>query len=233
MKTKNIKAILFDSGNVLNYPKTGNWIIPPIFYDIVHESVWTSLDNEQLEDAFSKGFEYLGGNHLVKSEIEEFELFTEFHNIIFNNYLDLNFSSSIIEEITKDTVYNDEKYIFYDDVFEVIPELSKNYKLGLVSDTWPSQERVYRNAGLRKYFSTFVMSAILGVRKPDELMFKTALSELNVKPEEAIFIDDSIKNIQGAQKLGINTLLMVRGENQNNTSNVEHINSISDIYKYL
>lgn len=233
MKKNNIKAILFDSGNVLNYPKTGNWIIPPIFYDIIHENVLTSIKNEQLEDAFSKGFEYLGGNHLIKTETEEFELFTEFHNIIFNDHLKLNLSKADIDEITKDTVYNDEKYIFYDDVHKVIPELSKDYKIGLVSDTWPSQERVYINAGLRKYFSTFVMSALLGVRKPDELMFKTALAELDIRPEEAIFIDDSINNVKGAQKLGINTLLMVREEKKNDELNVKYINSLSEIYKFL
>lgn len=35
---KTIKAILFDSGNVLNYPRTGNWFIPPNFYRYIDET---------------------------------------------------------------------------------------------------------------------------------------------------------------------------------------------------
>lgn len=31
----NIKAILFDSGRILNIPKTGHWFIPPNFMKII------------------------------------------------------------------------------------------------------------------------------------------------------------------------------------------------------
>ncbi len=105
-------------------------------------------------------------------------------------------------------MYNDRKFLFPNEVFQIIPKLSKNYKLGIISDTWPSLERVFKNVGLRGYFSTFVMSSKLGVNKPDELMFTTALDELKIKPEEAIFIDDNEMNVEGAQELGMEGILM-------------------------
>lgn len=51
----------------------------------------------------------------------------------------------------------------------------------MVSDAWPSLENVFRKAGLRDCFSSFVISSIKGIRKPHELMYKAALKELGVK----------------------------------------------------
>lgn len=85
-----------------------------------------------------------------------------------------------------------------------------NYKLAVVSDAWPSLENVFRKAGLRDYFKSFVISSILGVTKPDELMYRTALNELGVSAEEALFIDDNMRNCDGAKKMGMNTILLCR-----------------------
>lgn len=115
-----------------------------------------------------------------------------------------------VKSITKDLVYNYSKYAFFKDVVELVPKLSKKYKLAVVSDAWPSLENVFINANLRDYFSSFVISSIKGVTKPDELMYKTALEELDVSPEESIFIDDSIRNCDGAIKLGINSFVLCR-----------------------
>lgn|GEM_PF-4571477 len=38
------------------------------------------------------------------------------------------------------------------------------------------------------------------------------MSELQLKPEEALFIDDSIVNVTSARKMGMNSILMARGE---------------------
>lgn len=56
----------------------------------------------------------------------------------------------------------------------------------MVSDAWPSLEKVYVKSGLRVYFSSFIISSILGVNKPNKLMYE-ALNDLNVFLEEAIF----------------------------------------------
>jgi putative hydrolase of the HAD superfamily len=41
-------------------------------------------------------------------------------------------------------------------------------------------------------------------------MYKSALEQLNVLPEEAIFIDDNVSNCDGAIKLGINSFVLCR-----------------------
>jgi putative hydrolase of the HAD superfamily len=41
------------------------------------------------------------------------------------------------------------------------------------------------------------------MRKPDAEVFKLILNENNLRPEETLFIDDSLQHVVGARKLGI------------------------------
>jgi HAD superfamily hydrolase (TIGR01509 family) len=43
--------------------------------------------------------------------------------------------------------------------------------------------------------------------KPDPTAYRVALQTLRTAPHEAIFIDDSLTNVRGAQALGIHTIL--------------------------
>jgi putative hydrolase of the HAD superfamily len=216
-----IKAILFDSGRVLNGPRTGNWFLAPKFFDYVNRDVFESYPDELINSAFQKGMDYLMSKNLIVSEEEELEHFCQLYRLFLFELPGIGISENEIRKIAEDTVLNDEKFYFYEDVIEVIPRLRQKYVLGVVSDTWPSLDRVFKNIGLREYFSTFVMSSVLGVTKPHELMYMTALQELGLRPEEALFIDDNVGNLEGAESLGIQTLLMLRGDNVD-LSNIKH-----------
>ena len=54
------------------------------------------------------------------------------------------------------------------------------------------------------YIDGGVYSYEVKVSKPNELIYKILLQRYNLVPEETIFIDDSLKNIEAAEKLGIN-----------------------------
>lgn len=205
-----IKAILFDSGRVLNVPATGHWFITPNFFNYINKKKFASIPKAEKKLAFAKAGEYINKQKLIIDETEEYEHFFEYYKI-FSDYLPkLQLTKEDISSITKDYVFNYYKYRFFSDVLHLIPALSTTYKLAVVSDAWPSLENVFRFAGLRSYFSSFIISSKLGVTKPDELMYKTALEELNVSTDEAIFIDDSIKNCNGATKLGIESFVLCR-----------------------
>lgn len=210
LKDKKIKAILFDSGRVLTYPRTGHWFMPPNFFKYVDKDKFSSLDEKLIEAAFRKAMDYLDSYPLILTEAEEYGKFVEFYNIFSEELRDLGFGRYEASELAKDTVFNDAKFAFYEDVFEYIPKLAKEYKLGVISDTWPSLDRVFNNVGIRQYFSTFIMSSVIGVLKPHELMYTTALKELGIKAEEAIFIDDNIVNVEAARKLGMQGIVIIR-----------------------
>ncbi len=61
-------------------------------------------------------------------------------------------------------------------------------------------------------FSTLFDKAYLSneihVRKPHKESFLWVLNDAKIKAEETLFIDDTIKNIQGAEQAGLNTYLL-------------------------
>jgi len=61
--------------------------------------------------------------------------------------------------------------------------------------------------GLRHYFSVFFSSCFLGLRKPDEEIYRTALQVAQRRPEECIFIDDREVNLECPRELGLATIL--------------------------
>lgn len=230
---KNIKAILFDSGNVLNYPSSGHWFITPDFFKLVDRNKFECLSEKPIKRAFQKSIKYLEGKPYVLTVEKEFEYFIEFYSIFSKELPSLELGREQIVEIARDAVYNDDKYYFPEDVHDVISELSKHYKLAVVSDAWPSLDRVYRNAGLRDYFSSFVISSVIGAAKPDKLIYQKALHELDVEPEEALFIDNNTVNLKGANKLGINTLLMNEKKENIPKTGYLYISSLRELNELL
>lgn len=205
-----IKAILFDSGKVLNYPTTGHWFIGPHFYDIVGKDVFEKISGNRVRRAFESASRYIDSIAHIQDKHEELARFTEFYSIFSRHLPELKLDDSCIKLLAEDLVSSPEKYTFYSDVYSVIPALSEKYKLGIVSDAWPSLTEVYENAGLKEYFSTIIISSVLGTQKPDRRMYETALENLGIGPQEAIFIDDSAKNCEGAKKIGIKPYLLYR-----------------------
>ncbi|QSX05909.1 HAD-IA family hydrolase [Sedimentibacter sp. zth1] len=204
-----IKGILIDSGRVLNRPRTGHWFITPNFFTKVDKKIFNQL-SKKTKEAFLKAGEYISKQFLIETEEDEYKHFLKFYRIFFENVPELNVNDEDIEYIAKDLVYNYDKYQFFKDVYDTLPILKNKYKLAVVSDAWPSLENVFIKAGFRDYFSSFVVSSLLGVAKPNHLMYETALNDLNILPEEAIFIDDSVRNCDGAKKLGVKTYLICR-----------------------
>lgn len=208
-KTK-VKAILLDSGRVLNYPVTGHWFITENFFSCVDKSCFDSISASEKEAAFNKANEYMHKQTNIMTEEEEYHHFLNYYRIFSEDLPQLSITEAGVKAIAYNLVYNYQKYRFFDEVFKIIPELSKNYKLAVVSDAWPSLENVFAKAGLRSYFSSFIISSRLGVSKPNEIMYQSALRELNIKPGDAVFIDDNINNCYGALQVGIPSFVLCR-----------------------
>jgi putative hydrolase of the HAD superfamily len=57
--------------------------------------------------------------------------------------------------------------------------------------------------GLRRYFSVFLTSGYLGMKKPDERIYRLALDITQRVPRECVFIDDRPLNLECAALLGM------------------------------
>jgi HAD superfamily hydrolase (TIGR01509 family) len=88
-----------------------------------------------------------------------------------------------------------------------ISGLRPRYKTGLLSNAWSGARAMMdvKHQALHA-FDVAVFSAEVGLAKPDERIYQFILKQLEVLPEEAIFIDDFPENIAGAQKCGLKTI---------------------------
>jgi putative hydrolase of the HAD superfamily len=59
---------------------------------------------------------------------------------------------------------------------------------------------------LRDIFAAFFSSCYVGMRKPDTGIYELALKVLQRSADESIFVDDRAENIEGARKVGLNTI---------------------------
>jgi len=64
------------------------------------------------------------------------------------------------------------------------------------------------------YFEKAYFSQHMKLRKPNTNIFEQVLKENNLNPAETLFIDDSPQHIEGAKKVGLNTLLMTEKPDQ-------------------
>jgi putative hydrolase of the HAD superfamily len=96
-------------------------------------------------------------------------------------------------------------------LLDFVRSLRPRYKTGTISDAVPgTRENVkqYVNGDVfdGDVFDGDVFSAEEGVRKPDTKIYRRALARLGVAPAEAIFVDDRLKNVEGARQVGMRAL---------------------------
>ena len=90
-------------------------------------------------------------------------------------------------------------------------KLSSGYKLGVVSNTHhkPLVPGLLEKFGLSKYFETVVTSIEHGRPKPHESIYKAALSRLESRPENSVFVGDSYEHDYVApRRLGLESFLI-------------------------
>ena len=96
------------------------------------------------------------------------------------------------------------------DSLKIVAELSDvaDYFLATINNEI-LELNVYRleHFELRRYFSAFFSSCFLGIRKPDEAIYRTALQVTQRQPEECLFIDDREVNLECPRELGMTTIL--------------------------
>ena len=98
-----------------------------------------------------------------------------------------------------------------------LQEIGKKYKVYLYSNTNQIHYDAFLNivsntTGIKNFNSFFIKayySHELGLRKPYVASFQKILKEQNLVAEETLFIDDTLQNIEGAKKAGLQTIHLV------------------------
>jgi len=86
---------------------------------------------------------------------------------------------------------------------------SKKYLMGTINNE-SRDLNLYRieKFGLRSIFSLFVSSSFVGLRKPEQDIYRLALEITQKAPEECCFIDDRSINLEAAKRVGMHTIKM-------------------------
>ena len=197
--------LILDFGNVLAYPVTGHWFITEKFLELIDMD---KIDMLKLKDAIHKYRHILARKALTLKD-EEIQ-FNDFYKAILNEVKYQIQNDKIIQELGYDFTYNCEKCKIYDDVVSSLDRLSKEYKLLLLSDNWPCGFEIMKYYNIDKYFLKMYMSSIYGYVKEEGVFFDYPIKEFNIKPHEALFIDDTEKVLDVAVTKGLDVKIMKR-----------------------
>jgi putative hydrolase of the HAD superfamily len=96
------------------------------------------------------------------------------------------------------------------ELITLIRDLRQQFKTCLLSNAWPDLRHALENVWqIADAFDEIVISAEIGLVKPDPKIYKFALERLEVSPQKAVFIDDFMVNIEAANALGLHTIHFV------------------------
>jgi epoxide hydrolase-like predicted phosphatase len=116
----------------------------------------------------------------------------------------LNLTDRELHEIKTDFFAGDE---IDEDLVTFIRSIRSECKSGMITNAWPDiRHWIQEEWKIADAFDHIVISAEVGMMKPDPGIYLLALEALNVPPGRAIFIDDFLENVQGAQAVGMQAI---------------------------
>jgi len=180
-----IKAIFFDYDGVLTTDKTGSL-----------------TTNRYLSEASGLEFE------LVREAFASFNadllIGKTTHTAIWDAVCDSigrKLDISLLEQAFLSTPANDA-------MFALARKLRKRYVVGIITDNKKDRlDCLRKSQQLDELFSPIIVSAEHKIGKQGPALFELALCELRIKPEEAIFVDNTPANLVAAKGLGLHTYL--------------------------
>jgi FMN phosphatase YigB (HAD superfamily) len=98
-----------------------------------------------------------------------------------------------------------------DCVDETLISLTRGFRptinTGLLSNGWSDLRYALEELwNIADAFDEIVISAEVGLAKPDPRIYQLILNRLDVKPQQAVFIDDFMTNVEAARALGFETI---------------------------
>ena len=192
-----------------------------IFWDVGGVLLTNAWDREQRQRALE---------HFKLDEAE----FDDRHEMVVSSFergkitLDEYLQRTIFYRKRPFTPAEFQEYMFslsqpFSEVLELAGRLAKSakYLMGTINnESKELNEYRIRKFGLREIFTLFLSSCYVGLRKPEEAIYRLALEVTQKMPEECCFVDDRALNLEVAQRLGMHTIRMdsadqLRGELHN------------------
>tara|TARA_Y100001970_G_scaffold74956_1_gene94992 strand:- start:2476 stop:3186 length:711 start_codon:yes stop_codon:yes gene_type:complete len=229
-----IKAVLFDLYGTLAGFEPSRFLI--------QSQVVKKYNLFLTQQGVSKGYfladKFMAEQNAVKpvrsmNQIEKEMFFARYEQLVLSgDALDVNLD--LCKKIFKELQQVSYSMVLYPDVIDSLIKLkSLNFKLGLISNMDKLGSELLNEFKLSEYMDICVTSKEANVEKPDPQIFNLALSKLNIKPEEAIYVGDQIlSDVEGASNAGMTPVLLDRENSHVNYENLK-VTNLEDFIRLL
>jgi len=90
------------------------------------------------------------------------------------------------------------------ELVDYVRELHKDHRTALLSNAWDDLRQVIAERWhFEDAFDSIIISAEVGLVKPDPRIYHLALECLGVEAGQAVFVDDFQRNVEAAQEVGL------------------------------
>lgn len=207
MNKRRINGVFFDLGWTLERPADDDWVLTSCFFEHVGKDRYYAIEEARRKAALAHANQPLIDHHLILTLEEENKRFIGFYRDL-NASLLLGLSNDEINAIAYDHTYNFSNYVVFDSTLNTLQKLKHlGYRIGVISDTWPSTVPQQEEAGLWSYYDCTTLSCFLGVMKPNPRMYEDALEKMGLPVEETVYVDDLTMSLDAARDYGINGIL--------------------------
>lgn len=148
------------------------------------------------------------------------QLFNEDKNKVFNRYLEYHglLNTDLEMQMIKEYRFHTPTLTLSTENVELLHWLrDQGFKIGLITDGRPEGQRGKIKAlCLNEYCDHIIVTDELGgveYRKPNQTAFINMLLQLNIPPEEAVYVGDNpAKDFVAGNRLGMHTIMLVNEE---------------------
>jgi len=156
-------------------------------------------------------------------------------SLIFGEVLDVWNAPPVLIENAKEAFYGyfQRDAVCYEDTLPILTWLrAKQLRIGGLTDVAYGMDNRFALrdiAPIQPYFDSLLTSNDVGYRKPHPSGYKMLLDELTVSPDELLFVGDEEKDVAGAGRLGIRSVLIDRERSQVNWGQDATVHSLQEL----
>lgn len=196
-------------------------LIKNIIFDF--GGIFIKIDYKKTEDAFInlgiKNFSEYYKQDYVSTLFENLEIGAIAPQQFYDELRQITHATLTNEQI--ETAWNAMLGDYMIERLEWLTTIKDKYKIFLFSNTneihFDCFTKMYNDLKLSKHLSDYFIkdyySHTLGLRKPNANSYKAILQDQNLVASETLFIDDTLKNIEGAKVVGLQTLHLTHNMN--------------------
>lgn len=164
----------------------------------------------------------------VRTQAEEQRLWRAYCRRVLSA-LKLPTSPGLVRRLAEAADYLNFLELFPDTVPALEAWRRRGLRLGILSNAAPSFREAIDRLGLTAYFDVIIISAEVGLAKPDPAIFDLGLGRLGLQPEEAFFVDDLPRHVRAAREVGLRGFLIVRPPAADLPEDLPVVRSLADL----